>query len=62
MIERVIEPTDEEKRNGWDAKALNKYLADREASQSAALDPDSISRRKRPNEQNHRYRPLRWRG
>ncbi len=56
----MTEPTEDEKRNGWDAAALAKYLAGREKAQSQALDIDS--RRKRPSEQNHKFNPHRWRG
>ena len=59
-----IEPTEEEKRNGWSKKNLTAYLAERFAAQSLAVDADSLLRRnaRRPNEANHRYSPLRWRG
>ncbi len=59
----VIEPTDEEKRNGWTAKTLTKYLNERKAGQTLAVDMNSLHRRiaRRPTEQNHRYRPHRWR-
>ena len=59
-----IEPTDEEKRNGWNKTTLTAYLAERFAAQSLAVDADSLLRRtaRRSDEANHRYRPLRWRG
>ena len=58
-----IEPTVEEKRNGWTKEALTKYLAERNAGQSLSVDVNSLHRRvaRRPNEQNHSYRPHRWR-
>lgn len=61
--QQIVEPTEEEKRNGWTAKALTAYLTDRLAAQSLSLDVSSLHRRlaRRPNEANHHYRPLRWR-
>lgn len=58
-----IEPTDEEKRNGWTKETLSRYLAERRAGQSLAADPESALRRlaRRPTEQNHRYNPHKWR-
>lgn len=58
-----IEPTEEEKRNGWTKQTLTKYLAERFAAQNLAVDVNSLHRRvsRRKNEQNHKYRPLRWR-
>jgi len=58
------EPTEEERRNGWTAKTLTAYLAERQASQSLSVDVNSLHRQaaRRPNEQNHRYKPHRWRG
>jgi hypothetical protein len=62
--QKPVEPTDEERRNGWSTKTLTAYLAERQAGQSIAVDVNSISRQaaRRPNEQNHAYRPHRWRG
>lgn len=61
--QKEIEPTDEEKKNGWTTKTLTKYLADRMAGQSLSVDVNSLHRRKarRPNSQNHKYSPHRWR-
>ena len=58
-----IEPTEEEKRNGWTTRTLTAYLAERFAAQSLAVDADSLHRRNsnRPNESNHKYNPRRWR-
>ena len=58
--ERVTVTTDEQK-NGWDDASLRKYLETRNDVQASLIDPRSNSRRKRPAEQNHRYRPHRWR-
>ena len=62
--QQSIEPTEEEKRNGWNSASLTAYLAERFAAQSLAVDADSLLRRtaRRSDEANHRYRPLRWRG
>lgn len=61
--QQAIEPTEEEKRNGWNKATLTAYLAERFAAQSLAVDVDSLHRRtaRRSNEANHRYSPLRWR-
>lgn len=62
--QELVEPNDEERKNGWTAETLTAYLTERLAGQSLTIDVNSIHRRmgRRPNEQNHRYRPLRWRG
>ena len=59
----LIEPTDEEKRNGWTSETLTTYLAERQAGQELAIDVNSLHRRiaRRPNQQNHKYNPHRWR-
>jgi len=61
--QELIEPTSEEKKNGWTAKTLSAYLTERLAGQSLAVDVNSLQRRvgRRPNEQNHNYNPHRWR-
>lgn len=56
-----IVPTEEEKKNGWTTKTLTKYLASAAASQSLHIDPHSLKRKVLPNEQNHKYKVLRWR-
>lgn len=56
-----IEPTEEEKRNGWDAESLTAYVHDQTAAQSLRADPHSLQRRVRPTRQNSKYSPLRWR-
>lgn len=63
-IQELVEPSDEEKRNGWDAISLTKYLTERLAGQSLAIDTNSLQRRlaRRPVEANHKYRVHRWRG
>lgn len=62
--QNLVEPTAEERRNGWTAKTLTAYLAERQAGQSLDVDVNSLHRQaaRRPSEQNHRYKPLRWRG
>lgn len=61
--QKLVEPTDEEKKNGWTAKTLTAYLAERMAGQTLAVDVNSLHRQKarRPNSQNHSYSPHRWR-
>lgn len=63
-VQQPVEPTEEEKRNGWTVKTLTAYLAERQAGQSLSIDVNSLHRQlaRRPNEQNHRYKPHRWRG
>lgn len=59
----LIEPTEEEKRNGWTAETLTNYLAERRAGQSLKADPNSLHRKagNRPSVQNTTYSPHRWR-
>ena len=61
--QQPIEPTDEEKKNGWTAKTLTAYLTDRIAAQSLNVNVNSLHRQvaRRPQETNHHYRPHRWR-
>ena len=59
-IERVT-VTPEELHNGWDDASLRKYLEQRNEAQAKLIDPRSDARRKKPTEQNHKYRPHRWR-
>lgn len=61
--QQLVEPTEDEKRNGWSAESLTAYLAERLAGQSLAIDVHSLQRRnaRKPMEANHKYRPLRWR-
>lgn len=62
-VQELVEPTEEEKRNGWTAETLTAYLAERLAGQTLAVDPNSVHRKlaRRPSAQNHKYRPHRWR-
>lgn len=61
--QKTVEPTEEEKKNGWTAESLTNYLAERKAAQSLGIDVNSFYRKslKRPMTQNHKYNPLRWR-
>jgi len=59
--QQSIEPSEEEKRNGWTTETLTKYLTERLAGQSLIVDVHSLHRRQLPDEQNHRYRVHRWR-
>lgn len=63
LRQELIEPTEDEKRNGWTAETLTQYLAERSAGQSLSVDINSLHRRiaRRPDVQNHRYNPHRWR-
>ena len=51
--------TPDELKNGWDDASLRKYLESRNEVQVQKIDPRQ--RRVRPNEQNHKYNPHRWR-
>lgn len=57
-----VEPTEEEKRNGWTTETLTQYLSERAAGHSLDADPSSLHRRvaERPRMQ-ARYNPLKWR-
>lgn len=60
----LVEPTEDERRNGWDAESLTTYLAERAAGQELAADPNSLHRMmaRRPKAQNSKYNAHRWRG
>ena len=60
----MIEPSEGEARNGWTAESLTAYVQEQQASASLRIDPASAMNRqaRRPQRQNRRYRPLRWRG
>lgn len=62
--QELVEPTDEERRNGWTAESLTAYLAERKAGAAVNVDQNSLHRRMaaRPVVQDHRYNPHRWRG
>lgn len=62
--QELVEPTDEERRNGWSADSLTAYLAERNAGAVVNVDQNSLHRRMaaRPVVQDHRYNPHRWRG
>ncbi len=64
LTQELIEPTADEKKNGWTAETLTSYLIERRAGQSLDVDPNSLQRKmgRRPIEQDHKYNPLRWRG
>lgn len=58
MAERLIEPTDEERRNGWTPETLTKYIRERESAQSKSI----IDRQPaKPQVANGRYSPFNWR-
>ena len=52
------EPTEEEKRNGWTRSSLKEYILKREQEQAKMI---FTKKPIRPIEQNHRYRPHKWR-
>lgn len=59
----LIEPTKDEKKNGWTAETLTQYVAERNAGAELKTDPHSLERRmeRRPRAQNTQYNPHRWR-
>lgn len=61
-MEALIEPTEDEKRNGWNAVTLTAYVHERDIEQRLKMDPHHESRAMRPRAQNHKYNPKRWRG
>lgn len=54
----MVEPSEDEKRNGWTAETLTKYLQERRAENFTAV----FEREPRKPKQAKGYRPLRWRG
>lgn len=58
----LIEPTEDEKRNGWTAETLTAYVRDQAASAEMRVDPHSAMRRKTPKRANSKYSPFKWRG
>lgn len=54
----LLEPTLEERNNGWTAKTLTAYIKERTEAQTEAI----LGERKvKPKSQNHRYNPKHWR-
>lgn len=61
----AIELTDDDKRNGWNLKALKAYHEEREQAEGKALDASfdrMFCRNQRPRWTNSKYSPLHWRG
>ena len=58
-----VEPSEDEKRNGWTTETLTAYVAERKAGQSLAIDPLSVRRQaeQMPRVQKNGYNPHRWR-
>lgn len=56
-----IEPTETERRNGWDEQRLTEYVKQRERQQLEHADIEKRPRG-RPREANSKYSPTRWRG
>lgn len=59
----LVEPTDDEKRNGWTAETLTAYLAEQKAASALRIDPHSAMNRaaRKPVRANSKYNPHRWR-
>ncbi len=58
FMAELVEPTEDERRNGWTTETLTIYLAERERAQSEAFfNPP----KRRPRRANSRYSPFRWR-
>lgn len=59
----LIQPTEDEARNGWDAESLTAYVKEeRERAQSDMISSRIFNRKPpRPRWANSRYDPLRWR-
>ena len=56
----LIEPSEGEKRNGWDAESLTAYLSQQDAATQAKLDPHAEHRRQTRPQAMNKYRPLGW--
>ena len=59
----LIEPNEEEKRNGWTAETLTAYVQEQTAARELKVDPMSAMNRagRRPTRANSKYNPHRWR-
>ncbi len=58
-----VEPSPDERRNGWTTETLSAYLANQKAAQTLRIDPHSaLNRHARRPTRCAKYRPLRWRG
>lgn len=53
----LIQPTPEEKANGWDAETLTEYIRDRETNSTMMIYGEY---KERPTRANSRYKKLRW--
>jgi hypothetical protein len=58
MSDEQYEPTPDEKKNGWTRSTLKAYILGREKEQSQSIFKKKVVR---PNEQNHKYQPHKWR-
>lgn len=58
VLEDQYEPTLEEKRNGWTKSSLKEYILKREQEQARVI---FTKKPVRPVEQNHKYKPHKWR-
>jgi len=57
----LIEPSDDELRNGWTPETLTAYIAEQNAAASLRIDPKSAMNRSKPVKANSRYSPFKWR-
>lgn len=57
----LVEPTEDEKRNGWTAESLTAYVRESQAAASLRIDPQSAMRKGPPKRANSRYNAFRWR-
>jgi hypothetical protein len=59
MSVRTIEPTADERRNGWTEESLAQYRGEMQRIEREMVFTDSS---KQPARANSKYRPHRWRG
>lgn len=59
----LLQPTEDEARNGWTPESLTAYVAEQDAAASLKIDPRSALNRasRKPARANSRYSPFRWR-
>ena len=57
-----VEPTEEERANGWTKESLTEYVREQETAAALRIDPHSVARQlaRRPAMQ-PRHNPLKWR-
>lgn len=58
----LIEPSQDELRNGWTAETLTSYIAEQSAAQSLRINPGSAMRRQPVTHCRNKYSPTKhWR-